>query len=127
MELLETVRDRARILRQTHRLAYFASGDYRASKAWIRMVDWMVLLLIASLEPLRVPQQPMRIILTASLQVTVLLVAACIFQLSSPFLQEYEWKRVGKLGTLLLSSLAVALNAVAALSQDAALQSTSGE
>lgn len=108
-------------------MAYFADGDYRASKAWVRVVDWMVLMLIAGLEPVRVPQQPMRVILTASLQVTVLIIAAIVFQLTSPFLSEFEWKRVGKLGTLLLSALAVALNAVAALSQDAALQARSGD
>jgi len=60
--VLETVRDRALILRQTHRLAYFVDGDYRASKAWVRTVDWMVLLGLAGLERLWVPNDPGRAI-----------------------------------------------------------------
>lgn len=126
LQLLETVRDRARILPQTHRLADFVSGDYRASKAWIRVVDWMVLFLIACFEPLEVPHEPLRVILGATMQVLVMVTAAAIFYRASPFLKEYVWKLVGKLGALLLTALAVALNAVAALRQDAALQARFG-
>ena len=47
----------------------------------------------------------------------MLLLALGIIERASPFLEEFEWKRVGKVGTLLLSAAAVALNTVAALDQ----------
>ena len=115
--ILETVRDRSLILRQTHRLAYFVDGDYRASRAWVRCVDWAVLLMLAGLERLWVPNAPGRALAAGITQVLVLLVALAVIESASPFLEEYEWKRVGKVGTLLLSALAVGLNTVAALQQ----------
>lgn len=122
--VVETIRDRSLILRQTNRLAYFADGDYRASAAWIRAVDWAVLLILAALEPLWVPSDPTRTILAGSLQVLVLVAAAVAFETSQPFLEEYQWKRVGKLGILSLSGLAVGLNTIAGLLSHPDLESS---
>jgi len=113
--ILETVRDRALILRQTHRLAYFTDGDYRASRAWVRAIDWIVLLLLAGLEPLWVPNEPVRALAVGCANIAVLIAASIAFEIASPFLDEFEWKRIGKQGTLVLSAFAVCLNTAAAL------------
>jgi len=127
LEVVETVKDRALIMRQTHRLAYFTDGDYRASRAWVRVVDWMVLLLLAGLERLWMPNDPGRALAAGLSQVAVLLVAICIIEMAAPFLAEYEWKRFGKMGILFLSALAVGLNTVAALDQHPAMRLRYGE
>jgi len=54
--------------------------------------------------------------------VIVLLCALAVIEHASPFLEEFQWKRAGKVGTLLLSAMAVCLNMVAALDQNQAMQ-----
>jgi len=88
-EITDTIRDRTLILQQTHRLAYFVDGDYRASRAWVRGVDWMVLLLLAGLERLWVPNDPGRAVAAGVSQVVVLLCALAVIEHASPFLEEF--------------------------------------
>jgi len=90
LAMIETIRDRAPILQHTNRLAYFVDGDYRASRAWVRAIDWAVLLLLAIADPLWSPSSSfLRIAIASGLQISVLLGACLVFEIASPFLEEF--------------------------------------